>query len=189
MKNTATDEVFTGLDFTGGLDSESEYINCTFENCNFASADLSHATLIDCRFTGCDLHLAKVAGTSLTGTILTECNCMGINFFECNRFMLSLSFEKCNLNLSSFYELDLHGMTIILTSLKETDFTGSNLSSARIFDSSLEGTIFSRTDLSKTDFSGSSGFTIDPSDNLMKGAMIPLSGVEGLLLQHGIILV
>jgi fluoroquinolone resistance protein len=111
---------------------------------------------------------------------------LGLDFSECNPFLLQLYFADCQLNLASFYALKLKGTMFKNCTMHEVDFTETELMSAKFMDCDLKRTIFSRTNLEKSDFQTAENYSIDPENNRMKGAIFSLEGVVGLLDKYGV---
>lgn len=181
------DQTFKGLDYSE-ISKGSEYFNCSFSRCNFAESDISHINFIECTFDECNLRILKVANTTFRDVIFRKSNLMGVNFFECNKFMLSFSFEKCDLRLSSFNTLSLKNIRIIESVLKEVDFTETDLSGAELIKCDLEKAIFYHTILKKADLSSSENYSIDPEINTLKGARFSLADLPGLLDKYNIVI-
>jgi len=111
---------------------------------------------------------------------------MGLHFENCNPFLFSIDFDRCTVNLSSFYKLNLKRTKFKKSSLQEVDFTEADLSTAVFDNCDLSGAIFENTVLEKTDFRTALNYTIDPENNRMKKARFSLSGIAGLLSKYGI---
>ena len=82
---------------------KGEYENCSFTNCDLSEANLSGCNFVDCVFDQCNLSNAKLKNTSLQTVHFKDCKMLGINFGECNGFSMSVQFDNCVLNLSSFH--------------------------------------------------------------------------------------
>jgi uncharacterized protein YjbI with pentapeptide repeats len=98
------DKTFDRNDFSQIALTKGEYENCIFKNCNFADNDLSEFKFIDCEFSECNLSLAKLNKTVFQDIKFKDCKMLGLRFDTCNEFGLSFSFERCQLNHSSFYK-------------------------------------------------------------------------------------
>lgn len=72
--------------------------------------------------------------------------------------------------------------------LQETDFTGSNLTRASFEGSDLTKATFENTTLEKANFTTSINYTINPTQNRMKGARFSQNGLSGLLNSYGLII-
>ena len=111
---------------------------------------------------------------------------LGLHFEDCNKFGLTLHFENCILNNSTFYKLKLKQTNFINSQIKEADFGDCDLTSAIFENCNLEGTIFDNTILEKADLRTSYNYIIDPENNRLKNAKFSLSGVNGLLNKYNI---
>ena len=96
---------------------KGEYENCVFTNCSFAEADFSGFVFIDCVFTSCNLSLIQLNNTALRGVRFLACKMLGVHFETTNVFGLSLSFDDCHLNHSSFHKLRLKKTKFIIKNL------------------------------------------------------------------------
>jgi fluoroquinolone resistance protein len=166
--------------------TKGEYENCIFNNCNFANSDLSEYTFIDCTFNGCNLSLAKINKTSFQVIQFKDCKMLGLRFDTCNEFGLSMSFDGCQLNHSSFYKLKIKNTIFKKSQLQENDFSEADLTSAVFDDCNLLQTIFDHTILEKADFRTSYNYSIDPEINRIKSAKFSIFGISGLLDKYDI---
>ncbi len=181
------DQSFKELDFPE-ICKATEYFNCTFKRCNFTESDISHLIFIECTFDECNMKMIKVANTTFKDVMFRKSNLMGVNFFECNKFMLSFSFEKCDLRLASFNSLSLKKIKISDSLLKEVDFTDADISEARLIKCDLENAIFDHTMIKKADLSSSENYSIDPEINTLTGSRFSLYGLPGLLDKYNIVI-
>jgi fluoroquinolone resistance protein len=177
---------FKNQDFTIEKLMKAEYENCKFIACQFNESHLSGLIFYECIFQDCDLSLCHVRNTSVKDIKFENCKLLGVRFEECNPFLLSLSFEGCNLSLSSFYKLSLKKTLFLNCNLKETDFTECNLNLASFDSSNLLGAIFKNTNLEKTDFRTAQNYAIDPEENLLKKTKFSKTGLEGLLQKYSL---
>jgi fluoroquinolone resistance protein len=179
-------EDFNGINFLEEGLSKGEYEKCTFNNCVFTGADLSSISFIDCEFVHCDLSMAKVVETAFREVKFTTCKMLGLHFDNCNAFLLSVNFEGCQLNLSSFYQLSLKNSLFKNCTLHEVDFSEADLTSATLYNCDLAGAIFDQTSLEKADLRYSYNFSIDPEKNRIRKAKFSQEYVAGLLYKHDI---
>lgn len=187
MKDTFTeDKDFERITFSHDLIPPGSYENCTFDKCILSNLELSNRSFIDCEFKNCDLSLVKLINTSFVDTTFTACKIVGLHFEDCNTIGLTIVFKDCQLDLSSFYKLNLRDIVFSGCSLKEVDFTESNLSK-QIFDRcDLSGAIFDNTILEKTDFRTSQNYSIDPENNRIRKAKFSIGDITGLLDKYDI---
>lgn len=106
---------------------------------------------------------------------------MGIQFDQCRQLFFSVHFEKCLLDLSSFYKMPLKNTVFDDCSLKEVNFTQASLNSVKFNRCNLYRAVFDHTDLEKADFSTSFNYSIDPAINKVNQAKFSLQGLPGLL--------
>ena len=111
---------------------------------------------------------------------------IGIDFSQCNQFILSFQFADCQLNLASFFKMKLKSMSYDNCELKEVDFVESDLSGSAFHNCDLSGAMFERTNLEKVDFRTAHGYSIDPDLNKIKKAKFSITGSVGLLSKYDI---
>lgn len=177
---------YQNQDFTQQLLPVAEYDNCTFTNCVFSDADLTNCSFLECQFEQCNLSNAVLAKTAFKNVVFKHCKMMGLQFPDCNDFLLEMSFEDCQLDFSSFYQLNLKKTTFKKCSIKDADFTETNLSEATLADCNLKGAMFNHTNLEKADLRTAINYTIDPENNSLKKARLSLKGLPGLLEKYQI---
>lgn len=181
-----TDKNFKSIDFTEKPIEKADYENCNFENCNFSKSDLSDIVFEDCNFESCDFSNAKITNTAFKNIHFKVCKLIGLQFDECNPFLLEFQFAECILNYSSFYQLKIKGTKFTKCILNEVEFTETNLSGAYFTECDLSGAMFSRTVLQKADFRTSYNFSINPEQNQISGAKFSLETLPGLLHKYKI---
>ena len=111
---------------------------------------------------------------------------LGLQFFTCNHFLFSVSFEDCNLNLTSFYKLNLKRAKFTRCSVQEVDFTEVDLSGAMFDECNLFRATFDHTNIEKADFRTSVQYAMDPEINKIKKAKFSRDGAVGLLAKYDI---
>jgi len=152
----------------------------------FYSGDLSHITFRECKFDSCDFSLARLKNTTLNDIHFVDCKLLGVQFEECNPFLLSVDFENCLLKLAVFNKLKLKKTRFKNCNLQETDFTETDLSGSVFDNCDFQRAIFHRTNLEKADFRSSFQYSIDPENNRIRKARFSRMGVVGLLDKYGI---
>src|ERR1700750_818277 len=110
MKAIIEDQQFDGKDFTTALLEKGDYEHCPFRNCNFSQSSVAEIIFLECNFEDCDISMAKLNNASFRDSKFTRCKLLGLRFDECNKLLLSLSFDNCVLNFSSFFRLKLKGI-------------------------------------------------------------------------------
>jgi fluoroquinolone resistance protein len=130
--------------------------------------------------------MVKSKGTGLKNVVFKNYKLVGIHFGDCNPFSLSLHFEDCLLNLSSFYKLKLKGIQFKRCNLQEVDFTETDLTASVFGNCDLAGALFENSILEKVDFETAFNYSIDPNINQIKKAKFSMAGSIGLLFKHDI---
>jgi len=181
MEDYFEEQVFNGVNFTEQRLKKGEYNRCQFTNCLFSGVDLSYMVFSECVFENCDLSNARLNSTSWKEVQFNECKLLGLIFSDSNPFLMAMNFRGCQLNFSSFYQLNLKGSQFQQCSLHEVDFTETNLTGASFHQSDLSGAIFEQTTLEKADFRAAQNYSIDPALNKLKKARFSMPDVVGLL--------
>ena len=180
-KKMIEDKIFERIDYTLNNLPREEYENCRFVNCNFYGGDISHITFRECIFDSCDFSLAKVKNTALNDIHFIGSKLLGVQFEECNPFLLSLDFENCLLKLAVFYKLKLKKTRFKNCNLQETDFTEADLTCSVFDNCDLQRAIFQKNILEKADFRSSFNYSLDPEQNRITKARFSRLGIAGLL--------
>ncbi len=180
------DKKFDSVNFPEKPIEMGGYENCTFKNCIFAGANLSDFSFDECVFIECDLNNVKILNTAFKNVHFENCKLVGLQFDQCNPFLLSFRFINCQLNLASFYQLKLKGTFFKNCILHEVDFTESNLSGSVFGNCDFIGAMFGNTNLEKTDFQTSVNFSIDAEMNRIQKAKFSTESIAGLLDKYNI---
>jgi len=180
------ENIFEKKDFTEIPIQTGEYELCTFNGCNFSNTDLSNITFTECTFNGCNLSLAKLANTGMRDITFIDSKLLGLHFEDCSDFLFAVNFDKCILNLSSFFKQKLKKTFFKDCSLPEVDFTEADLSNAVFENCDLSGAKFEKTNLEKADLRTSFNYSIDPEINKIKKAKFSADGLVGLLDKYDI---
>ena len=181
------EETFNGTDFTLEYFETGDYENCQFINCRFTNTNLAECNLIDCKFVDCDLSNVNLAGLSIRNSEFNNCKMVGLLFHNCTKFGFSAIFKGCNLNFSSFSNLDVTRCAFDDCQLQDVDFTRSVLTGV-VFDyCDFAKATFSSTTLLRADLRSSYNFVIDPERNQIRGALFSVQGLPGLLEKYNII--
>ena len=187
MRDFVADTTFEGQDYREKRLPKGDYENCTFINCKFQNGYLDNYHFVDCEFVDCDLTNANVAHSQFNVVVFKKCKLVGVHFENCDPLFLSLRFYECNLELASFYELELPNTLFDSCVLQQTDFVGAVLTQAKFPNCNLEGAQFEGTALQKADFTTALNFTIDPTKNQLQKARFQSHGLIGLLKKYDIV--
>lgn len=179
LSSLAPGGVLRGVECLGqelsGLTWESAVLlDCVFEECTFASCNLSMTVLTDSRFVECAFIGCKMLAVDWTatgaGSLLGQ----------------PLRFERCRLDGTTFAGLDLTGFVFRDCQLTDVDFTEADLRRVDFGGSDLSGARFARSDLRDADLRGTRGLALDPRENRLKGARLDLDATPGLLDVFGV---
>ena len=187
-RNYVEDKDFEQIDFSEKPLGLADYDNCTFINCNFSDTDLSKQNFSECTFKGCNLSMTKLGNTVFNDAQFKDCKMLGLHFEDCNQFLLTVSFEDCSLNLSSFYKVNLKKTVFRNTSLNEVDFTETDLTSTLFDNCNLLLAAFVNAILEKADLRTAYNYSIDPELNKIKKARFSTNGIAGLLNKYDILI-
>lgn len=166
--------------------SKGDYEGCTFVHCDFGNANFADFNFTDCVFDNCNLSLATLSGTTLNTVAFKHCKLAGLHFENCNDYLFSVSFEQCNLHLSSFYKRKLKNTVFTGCNLHEVDFTEADLSGSSFAKCDLPDAVFDNTVLEKADFRSAINYRIDPEQNKIKKAKFSIDQLAGLLTKYNI---
>ncbi len=165
---------------------KGEYENCIFKNCNFENGDLKDIKFYDCQFINCNLSLVKIANTIFRDVKFSECKMLGMSFESCNEYGLTVSFNNCNLNHSSFYKRKICKTKFANSQLHEVDFTECDLNNSQFNNCDLANTKFANTNIEKADFRTSFNYSINLDLIKIKKAKFSLPAITGLLSHYDI---
>lgn len=182
-------QVYTSLNYTEVPLGTAEYNECTFDHCIFYQSDLRERKFENCAFFDCDLSMANLQKTVFREVSFKRCKLLGLRFDECNPFLLSFSFQQCQLDYSSFAQLKLKNTHFKNCQLNEVEFIGCDLSNMVFEDCDLLNAVFENTILENADFSTAYNYRIDPENNRLFKAKFSVQGLPGLLEKYKIVAV
>lgn len=174
-------EHFEKRDFAPSPLPKGRYEACAFATCSFSGADISKVQFLDCEFAGCNLSLVKLTNAVFSRVRFVDCKLTGLQFEQLVAGSLSVSFERCVLQLASFVGLKLKQQKFAHCDLREVDFTEADLTGANFEGCDLAGAIFSGTVIERADFRRADHYSIDPTRNQIKQAKFSAPAVLGLL--------
>lgn len=180
------DKQFKTVDYSEKNLSEYEFTDCEFDGCNFTKTNLTSAAFMNCKFSNCNLALTNLKDAGLKDVQFSDCKLVGVDFSVCNDFLFAVSFEKCQLDYSTFYGKSMRRTKFIACSMKEVDFTEVQLSESAFTRSDLNGAVFSGSVLEKADFRFAKNYIIDPEQNKVRKAKFSTEGISGLLTKYNL---
>ncbi|MDT0688397.1 pentapeptide repeat-containing protein [Salegentibacter sp. F188] len=183
--NYAADQEFTNLNFK----SEKlipEYENCHFKGCTLSNLNLGGIIFSECEFEDCDFSSSTLKGTSFRDCSFRNCKLLGLRFEECSDFLLSFSFESCDLSFSSFFQLKIKKIQFLNSKLEQVEFSGADLTGANFAGANLSNASFRNSILEGADFRKSDNISLDPEHNRLKNAKFSLENLPGLLSKYAL---
>lgn len=162
---------------------------CTFESCSFQEAELVGCTFRDATFIGCNLAAAKLTNSRFAGVKFTRSKVTGLDWTvaQWSSVGLPILFEdECLLDCSVFLGLKLKNAVFRDCSAREVDFTEADLSGSSVSGTDLSAARFNRTNLTNARLEGAFGYSIDPTNNELKGAHVSLPEAASLIRALGI---
>ena len=130
--------------------------------------------------------MAHLKNACFRDVLFKDCKLMGLRFDDIDDFLFQVSFNGCNLHLSSFYQKNLSNTKFVHCNLEGVDFSEVNLLEAIFEQCNLRNAIFDSTNLEKVDFSTSYNIQMDPDRNKLKSAKFSTDGALGLLAKYKI---
>ncbi len=168
--------------------AKGEYENCVFNNCHFENHTFSNSQFIDCQFNDCNLSMVPLQQTVFRGVQFNHCKMLAMRFDTCQKNGLSVAFNSCMLQQSSFYQAQLPKTRFHQSTLQGVDFTEANLAGAIFSDCNLLQAIFYQTHLEKADFTTAVDYSINPESNRIAKAKFAATGLAGLLHKYSIVI-
>ena len=162
-----------------------EFFNCEFKNCVFERAIFRECMFENCEFESSDLSLASIVGSSFSPTVFKKCKLHGIAWHQVG-FAFDVAFLDSHLDYSSFFGMKLGKIRFTGSRLTEVTFVDSIVRDGNFVGCDLSGTVFNHTDLSRANFMGAQNYTIDVTNNQVKGATFELPEAVRLLSFFGI---
>lgn len=188
MENYSENKLFAKQNHADTPFSKGEYEFCQFSNCDLSKANLSGFVFTECEFAHCNFSMATLHDTAFKDVKFKHCNFLGLNFQDCDPFLLEMNFTDCRLNLASFFELKLKNTHFKNCNLQEADFTKSDLTNAVFENCNLSRALFENTILENADFRTAQNYSINPAINRMRKAKFSKDGIAGLLDKYQIII-
>ena len=182
-------ETLAGFD-PGAALCDTDFVDCTFENCRWDGVRMRNCSFSGCRFRHCQL----------AGVVFSFCRMRDADFDGCairgvawgglqGRSAVGRIFarlHRCVLRYNEFSGMGLAGFDFSDCEMLECVFDDCKLTGANFRGAPLGRTAFTRCDLQKADFRDAQGYAIDPAANKMKGARFSFPDVVALLDASGI---
>ncbi|ULU26529.1 pentapeptide repeat-containing protein [Dyella terrae] len=188
--NAYDDATFEDVQANGAALDGIRFHDCSFVRCQFSEATLARCRFSDCEFRECNLSLAKLTGSGFDAARFIDCKMVGIDWTRAHwprvRMAKALAFERCVINDSSFFGLDLREFVLIECRALDVDFTDANCEDADFHGTDLRDSVFARTRLGRANFVEAQNYRIDVFHNDIKRARFSLPEAVALLDSLGI---
>jgi len=169
---------------------ESEFHGCTFVGSNLSEAIVSDTRFVECRFERCDFSLWKPSGSLIGSCRFEDSRLLGIDWtladwprvalYEANVFL------RCDLSMGTFADLELGSIHFIECRLRESSFRFARMAGADLRGSDCLGTDFQGADLSGAGLVGAIGLLVDPLSSKLQGATVDAAAGIAILGSLGI---
>ncbi len=168
-----------------------EFVACTFDGCAFQEAELRSCILQSTNFANCDLSSAKLTDTRFSNVTFERSKLLAIDWTasKVSSLGLSVNFDECTLNYSSFVGLKLKNTRLRECRAHEVDFSEADLAGADFSGTDLAGSTFNHTNLVNAQLETAFNYTIDLQTNRLKGARFSLPEAVSLLEGAGLVIV
>ena len=179
-ENEYYDKTFKNINVKEKILKSKEFDNCTFIDCIFNETVLKYCKFIECNFENCDLSLLKIKDSTFNDVTIKNCKAIGIDWSLCQK-PFEMNFYNSNINMSSFYKLDLKRSNIISCMANEVDFAEANLQRVDFKGTDLFKSMFNNTNLELTDLSMAKNYLINPEFNYLKKTKVSQNEASSFL--------
>jgi fluoroquinolone resistance protein len=177
--------VIENLDLQGQILKDREYDGCTFSHINFQQVDFSRTKFLDCKFINCDLSKSRFTSSTFRDCEFNHGKMIGIDwtlFTDLSEVKIHYS----DLSYGNFTGRKLRHFHIEDSTARECEFGETDLSGSVLSGTDFKGSTFRKANLSKCDFSGSGHLALNPQENILKDAKIPMTEALSMLSVFGI---
>jgi fluoroquinolone resistance protein len=164
-------KIYSKVNFSDKELRGKNFSNCLFENCDFSKADLSGSQIEGCQFSRCNLSLNPLEKTRFHGVTFFESKLVGLQFFKCDKFLLSLIFKNCLIESCNFSYLNLKRAVFTQCVIRRSDFLNADLTDADFKKADLNFSTFHHTNLSGANFTEAVNYSINPLTNKINKAI------------------
>jgi uncharacterized protein YjbI with pentapeptide repeats len=180
-----TEQTFKDLDMAQTHLKSVTFQDCTFDRCTFTEIVFQNCRFVNCVFKHCDLSLIQMPNCSFGGTRFANSKIIGVNWAQAHwpekGIWGPIEFKKCSLSHSTFLGVDLNGIKMRRCEAINVDFRETDLTQADFSFTDLKDSLFLSTNLSGADLRYARNYTVDPSQNTLKGAKFSLPEAMSLL--------
>lgn len=167
-------KVFRNIYETSQEICDTEFEGCQFQDCNFTETIFRKCRFIECTFTRCNLSVIKVPQSQFIDVVFDESKLVGVDWTKASWprlvFSVSLKFNKCIINDSSFLGLNLDEIVVEECKAYDVDFREGSFCRAVFVCTDFTNSLFGKTNLSGADFSEAINYDIDIFSNKISKA-------------------
>ncbi|MDD5065315.1 MAG: pentapeptide repeat-containing protein [Phycisphaerae bacterium] len=167
---------------------KSYFYSCEFVNCNISGSNLSDSRFVGCIFKYSDLSNAILLNTVFREVEFISCKLIGLDFSDCIKMLLEMTFKSCDLSYCLFTDMNLRRMRFDECRFFQAEFNSCNLSDSSFDESMLAECKFADCNLTNSDFRFAHKYFLDPRNNILKKAKFRLPDVLSLLSPYDIII-
>lgn len=177
--------VLENLDLHDQILKDREYDGVTFSHVNFQQVDFSRTKFLECKFINCDLSNCRFTSATFRDCEFNYCKMIGIDWTLFTD-LSEVRIHHSEISYGNFTGRKLRHFHIEDSSARECEFGETDLTNSVLTATDFKGTTFRKANLTKCNFSGSSHLTLNPQDNILKDAKIPMGEALAMLSVFGI---
>jgi len=177
---------YAGVSISDARIDAAEFDGCTFERCSFLSAALHGCRFSHSRFIECSFSAIQLPNCRFTDVTFLRSKMIGIDWTVTGgspalRLPLAMSCTESVLDYSSFFGMDLRGVTLLRCRAREVDFSEADLRKVDCSGTDFLGSTFLHTNLERANFTDATSYAINPLTNSVKRARFSLPEAVALL--------
>lgn len=180
------DARFKNADWSGGTLVDVDFGASEFVGCDLSGARLDRCGFEGCRFERCDVSRVELGRSQFTDVTFVDCRLTGLDWPDA-AIGVTLAFERCVLDHSSFLGLNLQGLEVRDCRARSVKFSEADLTGADFKGTDLRRSRFNGADLTRADLSEASSVELDPAGSELNETRLPLSTALSVLRRLGIV--
>jgi uncharacterized protein YjbI with pentapeptide repeats len=171
---------FLKIEYPERVVQDVEFYKCRFSECYFFKTRFIDCEFENCTFEKCDLSLIALTGSRLLDVEFTDTKILGVDWTLLKK-PYRFSFNRCKLDNSSFFRMELNSLNMIECSAREADFIEANLTKMVFAYTDLYHSRFNGANLSFANFSNAINYSIDPNQCKLKKTIFTMPEAMQLL--------
>ena len=186
------DKLIEALQLVDGVLEDTEYRECTFRGCSFATVVMRNVKFVNCIFADCVLKSVTFRACSMLNSTFRNCALVGLDWSSVRRhgarLPLLTAMRSCTIKYNTFIDVSLARMDFAESTLHDCYFQDCSLKQALFRGGDLQNTVFQNCDLSKADFREARNYSINVQNNKVAKARFSLPEAVGLLAGFDIVI-